>query len=194
MKRLASLVCLVSAAFAAGLTQGERDRAMSELHATRKQFLDAVAGLSPAQWNFKPDPKTSSIAEIAARLIDEENTVFVHVTDRILKSPGQPRRKSPVNDEQVLQEAAARGRNLQPAASKPGPGSQAEAVDRFRQIRDRTIAYVRDTPDDLRSHFAAHPVFGELDAYQWILMVAGETSRYVQQIDRLKQNPRFPKK
>ena len=39
------------------LQQGERDRAMSHLHATRKQFLDALANVSEAQWNWKPKPE-----------------------------------------------------------------------------------------------------------------------------------------
>jgi hypothetical protein len=47
---------------AASLTQAERDRALAELTASRQQFLDSVAGLSAAQWNFKPDEKTWSVA------------------------------------------------------------------------------------------------------------------------------------
>ncbi len=44
--------------FAAPISQADRDRAIAELTASRQQFLDSVAGLSPAQWNFKPDEKT----------------------------------------------------------------------------------------------------------------------------------------
>ena len=43
------------------MTQEERDFAMSSLHASRKLFLDAIAGLSDAQWKFKPAPDRWSI-------------------------------------------------------------------------------------------------------------------------------------
>src|SRR5260370_40137078 len=46
-------------------TQGDRDRLLSALHATRKQILDAVTGLTPAQWNFKPGPDPCSIPEVS---------------------------------------------------------------------------------------------------------------------------------
>ena len=35
------------------LTQHDREFAMSHLHATRKMFLDSIAGLTPEQWTFK---------------------------------------------------------------------------------------------------------------------------------------------
>ena len=38
------------------LEKGERDRAMSYLHATRKQFGDAVAGVSPEEATWKAGP------------------------------------------------------------------------------------------------------------------------------------------
>ena len=36
--------------WAGGLTQGDRDYALSQLHATRKMFVDTVSRLSAAQW------------------------------------------------------------------------------------------------------------------------------------------------
>src|SRR5438045_3372548 len=77
MKKLliVSLVLTIAApAFGETLTQGERERAMSELHATRKQFLDSVAGLSDAQWNFKPAPDVRSVAEVAEHIAVSEDT------------------------------------------------------------------------------------------------------------------------
>ena len=77
-KRLIAAVVLsiASPAFAETLTQGERERAMSELHATRKQFLDSVAGLSDAQWNFKPSPDVWSVAEVAEHIAISEDMIF----------------------------------------------------------------------------------------------------------------------
>jgi hypothetical protein len=50
------VVLCISAAMlvAQPLSRGERDRAMSHLHATRKMLLDEVT--CRAQWRFKPVP------------------------------------------------------------------------------------------------------------------------------------------
>ena len=69
MKRIAVIIALTTAALAAGpLSQGERDRAMSSLHATRKMFLDEVANLSDAA-NGR-----SSLRPNAGRLPSAPNT------------------------------------------------------------------------------------------------------------------------
>ena len=74
MRALLCLLLLLPVAGAAQpLTQGERNRAMSELHATRKQFLDAIEGLTPAQWNFKPAGGGWSVAETAEHIAVSED-------------------------------------------------------------------------------------------------------------------------
>ena len=72
------------------LSQGERDRAMSSLHATRKMFLDEVANLSDAQWTFKPAPERWSIAECAEHIALSEDLLFQLVTEKLMKSPAEP--------------------------------------------------------------------------------------------------------
>src|ERR1700687_1354712 len=118
MKRLPILFALLSLAapaFTESLTQGERERAMSELHATRKQFLDSVAGLSDAQWNFKPAPEVWSVAEGAEHIAVAEDTILKLVTDQVMKTPAAPEKKPEVHgkDELVLEKAVDRSRKFQ---------------------------------------------------------------------------------
>ena len=111
-KRLIVSVALSIAlpAFANPLTQGERERAMSELHATRKQFLDSVAGLSDAQWSFKPAPEVWSVAEVAEHIAVSEDTILKLVTDQVMKTPAAPGKKPEVQgkDRLVLEKAVDR--------------------------------------------------------------------------------------
>ena len=58
-----ALLGAVSPAFSQSLTPEEREKCSTDLRATRKLFLDSVAGLSEAQWNFKPAPDVWSVAE-----------------------------------------------------------------------------------------------------------------------------------
>jgi uncharacterized damage-inducible protein DinB len=92
----------LATAFAAPLEQGERDRAMSHLHATRKVFLDSIAGLSDAQWNFKPAADRWSIAECAEHIAVSDDALF-ELLRQTLKSPAGPEKKSAVKDEFILQ-------------------------------------------------------------------------------------------
>ncbi|MGA8540262.1 MAG: DinB family protein, partial [Terriglobales bacterium] len=63
----------------------------------------------------------------------------------------------------------------------------------FEDSRKATMDYVRTTNDDLRDHFAPHPVFGTLDAYQWILLISAHSERHTKQIEEVKADPNFPK-
>ncbi len=196
MRTLLCLLCLAPVAFSQGLPQGDRNRAMSELHATRKQFLDAVAGLSAAQWNFKPSETAWSVAEVAEHIALSEDFLFEFVTKKILANPAEPEKKSQVKDDAVLTWFRDRSKKVQAMETltpkRRWPTPQA-AVEHFRQIRDRTIAYIQTTPDNLRAHFAPpNPTLGQLDAYQCLLMISAHSARHVAQIEEVKAHPGFP--
>lgn len=190
-------ILAVSALWAGPLTRGERDRAMSELHASRKQFLDAIAGLSPAQWNFKPAPDVWSIAEVAEHVALSE-PAMMDWAKKTLAQPAEPGVKATRKDEEVLRLFADRSKKQQaPKALVPArkfANAEAVAAD-FRQRRAATIAYVDQTQDDLRPHLTpAQGELGRIDAYQLFLAIAGHTERHVAQINEVKANPKYPKK
>jgi len=195
-------MALITAAvplLAGSLGQGERERAISELHATRKMFLDSVAGLSDAQWNFKPAPEVWSVAEVGEHIAVAEDTIFQLITERVMRSPAQPERRVEVEgkDAIVLEKLIDRSQKAQaPEVLRPThrwPTQQA-LIDHFKESRDRTIAYVEHTQDALRDHFADHPLFKTLDGYQWILLLSAHSHRHTLQIEEVKANPNFPKK
>ncbi len=175
------------------LSQGERDFAMSSLHASRKMFLDAISGLSEAQWKFKPAPDRWSIAEIAEHVVLAGDLKPVQ---DMLKSPAVERGKvDSKQDARWLEKMADRTHKAKaPAPMLPqGRWKTPEATAaEFRQRYDRIIRYVETTRDPLRSHVAGS---GEnaYDAYQRILMLAGHVQRHVAQIEEVKADPKYPK-
>ncbi len=196
------LFLLIAVAMVAGaepLTRGERDRALSEFHATRKRFLDAIAGLSNAQWNFKPAPDAWSIAQIADHVVVSEGELFDVIQKKIMTSPAQPAKRgsTKAKDEQVLKVMPDRSQKrkapdfLAPVGKWP---SQSAAAAEFRKRRDANIHYIDTTQDDLRAHFAEHRVVGEIDAYQWLLVISAHTERHVLQIEEVKASAKYPKK
>jgi uncharacterized damage-inducible protein DinB len=198
IKRTILISLTLSAVFAAPLEQGERDRAMSHLHATRKVFLDSVSGLSAAQWNFKPGPDRWSIAECAEHIALSEDSIF-ELLKQTLKSPAAPEKAAAVRgkDEMILRMLPDRSVKakapefLQPKHRWPDPEA---LIAHFKQSRDRNIAYIQTTEDDLRSHFMEHPVFKTIDAYQVMLFLSGHSERHTEQIKEVKADPNFPKK
>ncbi len=199
--RKSFLHLLVAAALltAAPLSRGERDRAMSELHATRKMFLDSVAGLSRAQWRFQPGPGRWSVAQVAEHVVLAEDAIYRFVTEEVLKKPAAPEKSAEQRaslDRRILKEVPDRSRKMKPRDDLKPTGKWAtrrSLIEHFKKSRDRTIVFIRETEEPLRSHFASNPVFGELDAYQWILFLSAHTARHVAQINEVKADPDFPK-
>ena len=191
---LLTLTLALAPAFAATLTQAERDRAIAELTASRQQFLDSVAGLSPAQWNFKPDEKTWSVAECEHIAVSED--VLLGSIAKTVQGPVDPDKKSVVTDEFILKAVVDRTQKFQaPEVLRPTHrfATPQETIDHFKQSREHTIAYVRDTQDDLRDHFFDHPVLKTMDTYQWILLLSAHSQRHTAQLNEVKANPNFPK-
>jgi uncharacterized damage-inducible protein DinB len=201
MKTLIAVVALggvAALAVAQPLTKDERERGLSELQATRKLFLESVAGLSEAQWNFKPGPEVWSVGEVAEHIAVSEDTIFGLITGKIMKGPVEPDKKAAVQgkDQVILEKLVDRSLKVQaPEVLRPTHrfASQQALVDHFKESRERTIAYVTNTQDELRSHFGDHPLLKTMDGYQWLLLLSAHSHRHTLQIEEVKSNPNFPK-
>jgi DinB superfamily len=186
------------AAAGATLSQHERDYAMSQLQAGRKEFLDAVEGLTPEQWNFKAAPDRWSIAECAEHIAVSEDFIGGMIKDKLMKSPATPEKRgqSKVKDEDLTKAVTDRTQKFkapEPIVPKKRWADPADAVAHFKESRDANIAYVEKTQDDVHDHFAPHPVAGPLDGYQWVLLMSAHTERHVAQIQEVKTDPKYPK-
>ena len=196
---LALLATAAQAQSAATLTGEERKDAVKYLEETRKNFLESVKGLSEAQWKFKSAPDRWSVAEVAEHIAVSEETLFGLVANQIMKSPAAPEKKESVKgkEKQLPELLTNRSQKFQaPEMLKPTSrfATLDDCVKAFNASRDKTEAYVKTTQDDLRSHFAPHPVLKDLDAYQWIILISGHSARHTDQIKEVKADPNFPKK
>jgi hypothetical protein len=178
------------------VSKADREFGMSALHASRKLFLDSVAGLSDAQLNFRPAPEKWSIAEVAEHVALSEQFIFQAV-EGALKSPAREKMADPGKmDEKVL--AGVSDRSVKAKAPEPlRPQnkfkSSADAIAAFQSLRDTHIKYLSVTQDALREHFRKNSGLGDLDAYQWLLLMSAHTERHVAQINEVKASPDFPK-
>lgn len=204
--RISSLIVALTAAatlLAGPLEKSDRERVLSELHASRKLFLDAIAGLSQAQWIYKAGPDRWSIAEVAEHIIAAEAYLGNMVTKQMMGSAGDAakaegrRANNSVMDEGFLvslrdrtQKATAPG-EIVPKGIYKTPQAAADA---FKAAREKTLDYARTTNDALRDHFATPFPGFEMDGVQGLLMIAGHNERHVLQMLEVKATANYPEK
>jgi hypothetical protein len=181
------------------LTGPERDALLQHLDQTAQNFRDAIAGLTPEQWNFSPADEAWSIAGIAEHLIVSETNVLERVRTVLLESPPiapELAAKSAQRDSLILTRVATdRGVKAQaPPHSHPQGRwtSAAQALAAFNHVRASVLDYAATTQDDLRGHFFPHPALRDLDGYQWLLLIGSHAARHGAQIAEVKAAPGFP--
>jgi len=183
------------------LTKGERDQAMSHLHATRKQMLDLIAPLTEAQWNFKPAPERWSIAECAEHITETEPLLRGLVIQTAKNAPLDEAKRAAraatkeASAKHVLSTIADRSKKASaPAEIRPTGryATKAAVIAEFNKRRDETIRYIETTPDDLRGRFFKGPA-GEMDLYELILMISAHTERHMLQMKEVAATSGYPK-
>ena len=198
VRALASLAQTAAVPAPTTLSAAERDVALNSLQATHDAFLKSIAGLSEKQWRFKPAPDRWSVAEVSEHIAVSESAIFGLVQKQIMMTPANPDKRPEVagKDETILKMVPDRSHKAQaPEFLKPTNrwATREELTKAFEDSRKATMDYVRTTNDDLRDHFGPHPVFGSLDAYQWILLISAHSERHTKQIEEVKADPNFPK-
>ena len=184
------------------ISKGERDQAMSHLHATRKQVLDLIGPLSEAQWKFKPGPERWSIAECAEHITETENLLRGLIQQSSKKLPVDEGKRAAVA---AKKEASAKAvlttmTDRSKPASAPGEirpagryATKAALVAALNARRDETIKYVETTEDDLRGRFFQMGPGREMDLYEMILMISGHSERHLLQMKEVTAAPGYPK-
>jgi hypothetical protein len=201
MKRiLACLILLLSAAAlssAQSLTAADRDRAMKHLESTRQGVVDATAGLSDAQWNFKAGADRWSVAQVMEHIAAAEDLMRGMIEGQVLKAPPRPAGEDAAAiDAMVLKAIPDRSHKAQaPEPLQPTNrfGSPQDALKHFLESRSATEKLLNERPD-LRDHAADSPLGKKLDGYEWILFISAHSERHTKQMLEVKADPNFPKK
>jgi uncharacterized damage-inducible protein DinB len=187
-----------SATSASKLSAQDRTLLVEQLTGSRAKLQAALAGLSEEQMRFKAAPERWSIAEVAEHLTLGEDFLRGILTEQILKRPATPDKKSPMTDEKFM--AAIRDRSFKAeappqATPKKNWATVKETMQEFEQRRARTIAFVKATETNLRTHFTPFgPNNAEIDAAQFVLLISAHVERHTAQIEEVKADPKFPKK
>ena len=108
-------VAPVMAADGGTLNDAERAFLIEQMEISKKAFLASIAGISEAQWTFKPAPNVWSVQECAEHIVLSETFLF-DTTQQMLQSPAVARPEK-------SNAGTARSPRLQEGASAPKPSS-----------------------------------------------------------------------
>jgi len=175
----------------------ERELVIDKLTSSETLILSLVKDLTPAQWNFHEGPNRWSIAENIEHLVLFEHFI-TEAINKSLQALPEPDKKhaAPAKEPHVLAIAATRDsakliarEAVRPSGRWPDP---AVMVAEFRKVRAQTIAFAETTECHLRDHFFPHISLGDLDCYQWLVLLGQHTYRHALQIEEVKSAPAYP--
>ena len=179
------------------LSADERKYALDYYAKTRARLLSDLKGLSENQLHWKADSTRWSIYQCAEHIALAENLIWqwCQMTEH---QPATPEKRGEVKatTDQLVRAMLDRSHKFNaPEMLKPEtkfPSTEA-AVRAYTMRRDSTMEYIRTTQDDLKDHFVTHPVFGTIDLYQNLVLLAAHSERHTMQIEEVMADPHFPK-
>lgn len=176
----------------------ERKNALDWLEQSRQEFFARIDGVSEEQWKWKPAPERWSVGETAEHIVLAEAMLFDFV-EKAVHSPANPDWEEQTKGKTEFIERVMAPRLGKASAPEPivptGKLTQAEVKTRFVEQREKIMKFASGTEIAVKEHTAVHPfpVFGTLNAYQWLIYVPLHTMRHDKQIAEVKATPGYPK-
>lgn len=179
------------------LTAAERQKLYDYLKSSEEKFLVLIEGVDQEAWSWKPAPERWSVGECAEHIVRTERALF-ETAKRALAAPENPAWAEKTKEkgdfiERVMPDRT--GRAQAPQEVRPTDGlSKSQVMDVFRSTREELAKLLEQQSLPLKSHTEEHPfpVFGTLNAYQWVLYVPLHTIRHSKQIEEVKAAAGYP--
>jgi hypothetical protein len=170
------------------LTARERHYLATELKTSKTEFLQSVEGLAKKQLNFKPRKSKLSIKDCVYQLVATEDNLWTAA--KISLQQEEQLQQKTITDDKTLSSVV---QQQLPVCSKEESFKNIDdALKFYKSQRTQMLRYVQTSTENVRAH-VAKTAAGNFDAYQLILLNAFYTRYYVQQIDEIKSNLKFPK-
>jgi hypothetical protein len=174
----------------------ERQFVMEQLASSEARLLELVSGLTDAQWNFREMPERWSIADNIEHLVVFEGFIRSAIA-KTLERAAEPEKKAEVGAKEPFVLGIANGRNNKLIARevvRPTGrwANRSELVLELQKTRAVTVTFVAQTEAKLRDHFFPHISLGDLDCYQWLVVLGQHSTRHTFQIEEIKADSAFP--
>lgn len=179
------------------MTPEERAHVVKLLKDSEAEYLAAIENVSDEQWKWKPGPDRWSVGDTAEHILLAETGLF-NAVQRAIQSPVNPDWQTKTVGKTEFIEKVMPDRSHKASAPeqlRPQGLSKAEVIRRFKEVRARTIQFAETTQVPLKEHTFEHPfpIFGTLNAYQWLIYIPLHNMRHDQQIAEVKATAGYPK-
>jgi hypothetical protein len=184
-------VLLVAPLAGEPMKAGDRQRLLSHLEMTESWLVSELNGLSPAQLTFRMTPESWSITDVTEHLAIAEPQYWQKVQDS-MKQPATTE-KLEATDAAILWYGIDRTNRQKTGEARVPHGTfktAADALAAFRKLRSTMRDYAQSTSEDLRSRKLLE---GNMDVYQWFLMISTHSQRHILQIREVKAHSGYRK-
>jgi len=168
------------------MTELERKQILASLEQGKSALLLATQGVPDELAARAPAPGRWSILGCVEHLVISEDYLF----QQILTAEHSP---SPFINEKREAVMPIRGLDRSWRMESPPEGCPSgrfpalpEALKQFLVYRERTIQFVRENHEDLRSKITTHPIMGTMNCHEMLLSIAVHCLRHIKQIEEIK--------
>jgi len=175
------------------MTAGDRQRLVAHLGMTESWLASELEGLSEAQLTFRMAPDTWSIKDVVEHLGIAEPQYWKQVRDS-LAAPATPGYKPEATDAGILWYGIDRSNRARTGEARVPDGrfkSAAEALKSFRELRATLLRTAKESQEDFRGRKLLD---GNMDVYQWFLMISTHAQRHIMQIREIKAASGYPRR
>ena len=177
------------------MNPAERDKLLKGLEESRERLLLMANNLTREQLHYRPAPDRWTVAECLEHISVVEARVLGAI-QKTLEAGPDPSKRSVLEGKDDALIAGAVARITRFKAPEPlvptGRWPDDRLLKEFEGTRRETRAFAAGTTADLRRHFYKHPALGDLDLYQWMLLIAGHCDRHRLQGEEVMASPGFP--
>lgn len=165
-------------------------------------LLGLITGLTDEQWNFKQNDERWSVAECTEHIVRSQRALF-DAAKQAMAAPENPEWAEKTATKNDFIRRVMPNRNPGGAGGAQAPQeirptehwSRQHAIEEFYKIHGEVRAYIETMDREIKNHTFEHPfpVFGTLNAYDWLIYVPLHTVRHSKQIIEVQSDPNYPK-
>lgn len=169
------------------LSQKERKQAVTLMKETRNDFLKSIEGLTESQLDLRTSKNGPSIRELIHTIYRNERRTRREI-DQLMQQPSNSeyRLKLAYEDKDIAN-CAEQFLNSNTSTAAAERDDIKETINRFIDLRNANIKYLRTSTEDLRNHVTESNI-GWIDCYQKYLLLAEQTRRCTNEINLMKKN------
>jgi hypothetical protein len=164
----------------------ELAQAAADLASGRDVLLDSIDGVSEADARKSPGPGRWSILDCVEHVAVVEGYLFGRI---LAASDAAEPMANLKREEKIRKFAPTRLRRISAPEFAIPTGKYStlgEAARAFVVLRERTIRFVDECAGDLRAKITTHPLLGEVNCYETLLMMAAHPLRHADQIREIR--------